>query len=69
MTIKPIKTNKDYEATLKKIFVNYPGAIHAFSNPDADSLGRKFSMPIAYNKQADEESWRDMKEFFKEIFK
>jgi len=50
-------------------FVNYPGAIHAFSNPDADSLGKKFNMPIAYNKQADEESWKDMKEFFKEIFK
>ena len=50
-------------------FVNYPGAIHAFSNPDADSLGKKFNMPIAYNKQADEQSWADMKLFLKEIFK
>ena len=50
-------------------FVNYPGAIHAFSNPDADSLGKKFNMPIAYNQHADEESWKDMKLFFKEIFK
>ena len=46
-------------------FVNYPGAIHAFSNPDADSLGKKFNLPLAYNKQADEESWKDMKEFLK----
>jgi len=50
-------------------FVNYPGAVHSFTNPDADSLGKKFSMPLAYNKQADEQSWADMKEFFKEIFK
>lgn len=49
-------------------FVNYPGAIHAFSNPDADSLGKKFNMPIAYNKQADEESWDEMQKFFREIF-
>lgn len=50
-------------------FVNYPGAIHAFSNPDADSLGKKFNLPLAYNKQADEGSWDDMKLFLKEIFK
>ena len=49
-------------------FVNYPGAIHAFSNPDADSLGKKFNLGIAYNKQADEQSWADMQLFFKEIF-
>jgi dienelactone hydrolase len=50
-------------------FVNYPGAVHSFTNPDADSLGKKFNMPLAYNKQADEQSWADMKRFFKEIFK
>jgi dienelactone hydrolase len=49
-------------------FINYPEAVHAFSNPDADSLGKKFNMPIAYNKQADEQSWTDMEKFFKEIF-
>lgn len=50
-------------------FVNYPGAVHSFTNPDADSLAKKFNMPIAYNKQADEESWKDMKLFLEEIFK
>lgn len=49
-------------------FINYPEAVHAFSNPDADSLGKKFNMPIAYNKQADEQSWIDMEKFFMEIF-
>jgi dienelactone hydrolase len=50
-------------------FTNYPGAVHSFTNPDATELGKKFSMPIAYNEKADKESWADMKKFFAEIFK
>jgi dienelactone hydrolase len=50
-------------------FVNYPGAVHAFTNPDATELGKKFNMPIAYNKAADKASWDDMKGFLAEIFK
>jgi len=50
-------------------FVNYPEAVHSFTNPDADSLGKKFNMPLAYNMKADEQSWADMKGFFNEIFK
>jgi dienelactone hydrolase len=43
----------------------YSGAVHAFTNPDAD----KFGIPgIAYNKEADMRSWRAMQEFFNEIF-
>lgn len=50
-------------------FKNYEGAKHAFTNPASDSLGQKFNIPLAYNKQADEQSWKDMKEFFSRIFK
>ena len=50
-------------------FVNYPGAVHAFTNPEATETGKKFNMPIAYNAAADKASWADMQEFFKEIFK
>lgn len=50
-------------------FVNYPGAVHSFTNPDATELGKKFNMPIAYNEKADKESWTDMKQFFEMIFK
>ena len=49
-------------------FVNYPGAVHSFTNPEATRLGKKFKMPIAYNAKADKESWRDMQHFLKEIF-
>jgi dienelactone hydrolase len=50
-------------------FISYPGAMHSFTNPDADALGKKFNMPIAYNANADKESWDEMKEFLAKIFK
>jgi len=42
-------------------FVNYAGAVHAFSNPDADS----FKIPnIGYNDKAARRSWDEMARFF-----
>ncbi|MCB0262913.1 MAG: dienelactone hydrolase family protein [Calditrichaeota bacterium] len=49
-------------------FVNYPGAVHSFTNPDADANGQKFEMPLAYNKAADEQSWQDMQDLFNRVF-
>lgn len=46
----------------------YAGAQHAFTNPNATERGERFKMPISYNEAADNASWEDMKEFFKEIF-
>lgn len=46
-------------------FINYGGAKHSFTNPDADKRG----IPaLAYNAAADKRSWRAMLSFFKEIF-
>lgn len=50
-------------------FINYPGAVHSFTNPDATELGKKFNLPLAYNEAADRESWADMTKFFEEVFK
>ena len=50
-------------------FKSYPGATHAFTNPDATETGKKFKMPIEYNAAADSASWNDMKDFFGRIFK
>ena len=47
----------------------YANATHAFTNPDATKIGKQFNMPIEYNAKADEDSWNDMKEFLKRIFK
>jgi len=50
-------------------FKQYSNATHAFSNPDATEMGKKFSIPIAYNEAADKASWNEMIVFLKRIFK
>jgi dienelactone hydrolase len=49
--------------------ISYPGAKHRFTNPDADKYGKEFNLPLAYNKAADEASWKEMEAFFQQIFK
>lgn len=49
-------------------FINYEGTAHSFTNPNADSLGKKFNMPLAYNEKADKESWLEMQNIFKKVF-
>jgi dienelactone hydrolase len=50
-------------------FVNYPGVRHGFSNPDADRLGKANNLPIAYDAEADRQSWAAMQQLFQEVFK
>jgi dienelactone hydrolase len=50
-------------------FISYPGATHAFTNPEATANGIKFKLPIAYNAAADSASWKDMKNFFLSVLK
>ncbi len=52
----------DYE------FVSHEGATHSFTNPDSDTNGEKFGMPLAYNAAADSSSWASTQAFFREIF-
>lgn len=49
-------------------FITYPGAMHAFTNPGATTAGEKFSLPLAYNEEADIKSWARLKTFLEEIF-
>lgn len=49
--------------------ISYPGATHAFTNPDATATGKKFNIPIAYNATADSASFDEMKKFFSEVLK
>jgi dienelactone hydrolase len=51
------------------VYKEYPGAMHAFTNPDATAMGQKFHLPIAYNAEADANSWGEMKLFLANIFK
>jgi dienelactone hydrolase len=58
-----------HEAKVDFQFTNYPGAMHSFTNPEADELGKKFGLPLAYNADADKRSWDDMTSFFAEVLK
>ncbi len=49
--------------------VTYPGARHAFTNPEADKLGQEFNLPLAYNAAADKASWEEGLAFLAEAFK
>ncbi|WP_020677352.1 dienelactone hydrolase family protein [Geopsychrobacter electrodiphilus] len=50
-------------------FLNLPGAVHSFTNPDSDALGKKFGLPLGYNAAADHKSWEAMRRMFAEVFK
>ena len=49
-------------------FLGYPGALHGFTNPEATANGKKYGLPLAYNKSVDEQSWAELKEFLAEVF-
>jgi len=49
-------------------FVNYPGAVHSFTNPASTELGKRFNLPMAYNAAADKGSWREMQSWLKKAF-
>lgn len=48
--------------------VSYAGAKHSFTNPEADKFGTQFNMPLAYNAEADKDSWAQTGIFLKDIF-
>jgi dienelactone hydrolase len=50
------------------VYESYPGAVHAYTNKGADSLGEKFNLPLAYNAEADMKSWERMKDFLYELY-
>lgn len=56
------------DAGLNYEFINYEGAVHAYTNPGADSLGEKFGLPLAYQAKADSASWSEMQGFLSRIF-
>jgi dienelactone hydrolase len=50
-------------------FVDYPGAVHAFTNPAATEKGKQFNSPLAYDAEADRKSWEEMKALFANVWK
>ena len=50
-------------------FVDYPGAVHAFTNPEATEKGKQFKLPIAYNAEVDRQSKAEATAFFGSVLK
>jgi len=49
--------------------VEYPGAVHAFTNPEATELGKKFNLPLRYDAKVNEEAKGEASKFFDVVFK
>jgi len=49
--------------------IEYPGAVHAFTNPEATALGKKFNLPLRYDSKVNREAEAEAAKFFTAIFK
>jgi dienelactone hydrolase len=56
------KVGADYE------YVAYEGVVHSFTSPYADSMGTEFGLPLVYNEEADNDSWKKLQDLFDRAF-
>lgn len=49
-------------------FVAYPGVTHSFTNPEADANAERFGLPLAYDADADAQSWDELQTFLEQLF-
>jgi dienelactone hydrolase len=50
-------------------FIDYPRAVHAFTNPDATAAGKKFKLPLKYDAAADKASKAEATKFLADVLK
>jgi dienelactone hydrolase len=56
---------KDFKAAKADYkVITYPGAVHAFTNPEATALGQKFNLPLRYDEKVDKEAKGEEAKFF-----
>ena len=46
--------------------LSFPGVQHGFTNPKADATGKRFELPLAYDKEADLVSWEALMDFIEQ---
>mgnify|MGYP003639228449 FL=1 len=49
--------------------IDYKGALHAFTNPESDAVGKKWKIPVAYDERADKDSWAKSLAFLAETLR
>lgn len=58
------------DANVDFTYMNLKGIRHSFTNRMADEFSKKFNLPnLKYDKQADQQSWQAMHNFFQRVFK
>ena len=56
---------KDFDAAKAEYkVIEYPGAVHAFTNPEATELGKKFNLPLRYDAKVNDEAESEAAKFF-----
>jgi len=69
----PVEQVEAYKAAMDSAgadykYISYEGVAHSFTHMGADSVGKKFELPLVYNAEADADSWEQMKQLFAEVF-
>lgn len=69
----PEESVVSYKASMDQLnkpytYISFPGVKHAYTNADADEIGKKFGIPLEYNAEADAKSWANMVDFFARIY-
>ena len=70
----PLQTVEAYKRAMDSVkadykYIAYENATHSFTSKGADSIGKKFNLPLAYQREADEKSWAELKYLLEETFK
>ena len=61
---------KDFDAAkVDYRIIQYPGAVHAFTNPESTALGKKFNLPFRYDAKANRESTAEATKFLAADFR
>jgi len=47
---------------------DYEGVVHGFTNPKATETGERFDLPLAYDADADADSWYRTQRFLEQLF-
>jgi dienelactone hydrolase len=66
-TVEAFKKEMD-AAKVEYRYISYPGAVHAFTNPEATELGKKFNLPLRYDPKVDKEAKAEASKFFAGVF-
>ena len=62
---KPYPFKKDFDAAkVDYRIIQYPGAVHAFTNPESTALGKKFNLPLKYDAKANQQATAEATKFF-----